>query len=142
MLRDKYPSATFFLLGYIANLVGVFSLIFVVMGIIPKNDYTYSYAFPFGLTIEIILFSFALANIINVLRKDNEEKQKKNIAQLLENQQLQTKVNRELEEKVRERTIELNQSLNELRATQDQLILKEKLASLGELTAGIAHEIQ
>jgi signal transduction histidine kinase len=34
------------------------------------------------------------------------------------------------------------QALTELRATQEQLIQKEKMASLGELTAGIAHEIQ
>ncbi|MBI1342057.1 MAG: hypothetical protein GC171_03875 [Terrimonas sp.] len=37
---------------------------------------------------------------------------------------------------------ELNQSLENLKATQHQLIQSEKMASLGELTAGIAHEIQ
>ncbi|MCC3155209.1 ATP-binding protein [Hymenobacter sp. BT770] len=37
---------------------------------------------------------------------------------------------------------QLDMSLTELRATQAQLIQKEKMASLGELTAGIAHEIQ
>ncbi|GAA4401107.1 hypothetical protein GCM10023187_14940 [Nibrella viscosa] len=36
----------------------------------------------------------------------------------------------------------LEQTLSELQTTQQQLIQKEKLASLGELTAGIAHEIQ
>lgn len=36
----------------------------------------------------------------------------------------------------------LNQTLVSLRATQSQLIQSEKMASLGELTAGIAHEIQ
>lgn len=36
----------------------------------------------------------------------------------------------------------LTNSLNELKATQEQLIQSEKMASLGELTAGIAHEIQ
>src|SRR3954447_11526512 len=36
----------------------------------------------------------------------------------------------------------LSNTLNELKATQNQLIQSEKMASLGELTAGIAHEIQ
>ena len=47
-----------------------------------------------------------------------------------------------LEEQVSTRTAELSQSLAELRATQQQLVQREKMASLGELTAGIAHEIQ
>jgi signal transduction histidine kinase len=55
----------------------------------------------------------------------------------------------QLENLVEERTYELVQqknelekALDELKATQNQLIHQEKLASLGELTAGIAHEIQ
>lgn len=48
----------------------------------------------------------------------------------------------ELEEKVKERTTALEKSLDELKATQKQLVQSEKMASLGELTAGIAHEIQ
>ncbi len=47
-----------------------------------------------------------------------------------------------LEVKVEERTNSLNTTLEHLKATQNQLIQSEKLASLGELTAGIAHEIQ
>ena len=45
-------------------------------------------------------------------------------------------------ESVETRTRELSQSLDDLRAAQDRLVQTEKLASLGQLTAGIAHEIK
>ena len=50
--------------------------------------------------------------------------------------------NAELEKLVEERTKDLKKSLSDLKETQAQLIQSEKMASLGELTAGIAHEIQ
>jgi two-component system NtrC family sensor kinase len=82
--------------------------------------------------------------------------QKRNIAkeELLreeeeKNRQLIAAQNAELERLVAERTAaltqqaeELRNALTELRSTQEQLIQAEKMASLGELTAGIAHEIQ
>jgi two-component system NtrC family sensor kinase len=45
-------------------------------------------------------------------------------------------------DEVKMRTKELSVSLDELRTTQDRLVQTEKLASLGQLTAGIAHEIK
>jgi signal transduction histidine kinase len=45
-------------------------------------------------------------------------------------------------EEVQERTRELSLSLEDLRTAQDRLVQTEKLASLGQLTAGIAHEIK
>lgn len=48
----------------------------------------------------------------------------------------------QLEEKVNLRTSQLEQSIINLKKTQAQLVQSEKMASLGELTAGIAHEIQ
>ena len=50
--------------------------------------------------------------------------------------------NTRLLKELRQRTTELSQSLDELRTAQDRLIQTEKLASLGQLTAGIAHEIK
>lgn len=50
--------------------------------------------------------------------------------------------NTRLFNEVQDRTRELAKSLDDLRAAQDRLIQTEKLASLGQLTAGIAHEIK
>jgi signal transduction histidine kinase len=50
--------------------------------------------------------------------------------------------NTRLLRELRQRTDDLSQSLDELRTAQDRLVQTEKLASLGQLTAGIAHEIK
>ncbi|MVM35892.1 histidine kinase [Spirosoma sp. HMF4905] len=95
-----------------------------------------------ALTISLLL-SQERAAINKLLRKqllDLETLSRKTIAQEQEKQQILTTQNERLEQHLR--TTELNQSLTDLKATQAQLIQKEKLASLGELTAGIAHEIQ
>ena len=66
-----------------------------------------------------------------------------------EKQQILSQQNEILEKGVQERTadlehqkLELQNTLTELKSAQSQLVQKEKMASLGELTAGIAHEIQ
>jgi len=66
-----------------------------------------------------------------VISKDEIEKNEKKIM----------KLNEDLERRVEERTLELNDSIEKLNNTRDQLIQSEKMASLGALVAGIAHEI-
>jgi signal transduction histidine kinase len=51
------------------------------------------------------------------------------------------KLNSNLETIVGQRTQELEVTLNELKNTQDQMVLNEKMSALGQLVAGIAHEL-
>ena len=86
---------------------------------------------------------FALdAELLLVQLREVEHLSAQTLAQEQDKQALLAAQNDTLEHQVHERTGELQRSLAELRATQAQLIQKEKMASLGELTAGIAHEIQ
>ena len=82
------------------------------------------------------------------VQKQNKREKIRRQKDELERQILEDKKN-SLEHQVAERTAELTQqkealekTVLELKNTQNQLIQSEKLASLGELTAGIAHEIQ
>ncbi|RSK48417.1 ATP-binding protein [Hymenobacter rigui] len=71
--------------------------------------------------------------------REAEEKERREIA--AQNAQLERLV-AERTSSLTQQTEELQHALEELKTTQAQLIQAEKMASLGELTAGIAHEIQ
>ena len=101
-----------------------------------------------GSALEAIFLSFALASRINILKREKEASQAETLRGLQENERIVREQNVILEQKVNERTHELNDSYRELNATledlkqaQTQLVESEKMASLGQLTAGIAHEI-
>ena len=70
--------------------------------------------------------------IIGLLRDISERKKA---------EKLLAEYNRTLEQQVTERTQELSETLAHLQATQEELIQSEKMAALGQLIAGVAHEI-
>lgn len=131
------------------------SFLFIGMMIFILKDYEiirYSifstYSVQFASVLEVLLLSFALADRINFFKNQNELAQKQALLVLKENERLVREQNIELEQKVNERTTELqntNSSLNvaltNLKDAQSQLVDAEKMAALGQLTAGIAHEI-
>lgn len=125
-LRKKIPSSGYYLLAYSFFVLGIIIMTLMYAGIIPNTAFTADYSMPLGLTLQMVFFSFALANKINILQDDNKKKTEEIILQLKKNERLQTKVNRELEQKVRERTVDLKEKNNELiveKKKSDNLLL-------------------
>ncbi|MBB2151324.1 sensor histidine kinase [Pedobacter gandavensis] len=145
--RKKYRPALYFTISWSCFLIGVIIFILKDVGILSYTFLTNN-AILIGSGLEAVLLSFALADKINIFKKEKEESQSEALRILTENEKLVREQNVLLEIKVKERTealeninTSLNDALSNLKETQSQLVDSEKMASLGQLTAGIAHEI-
>ncbi len=107
-----------------------------------------NFAMPVGSIVEVVLLSLALADRINQFKRQSAKAREEQLRVSQLNEQITREQNEVLERNVRERTEELEErndrlraALEELKLAQDQLVQSEKLASIGQLTAGIAHEL-
>jgi signal transduction histidine kinase len=146
-IKGGYRPAKYYLIAWLFFLLGVTLYALRNLGLIPFNSFT-NYAMPIGSAFEAILLSLALADRINILKREKEASQAQAILMMEENQRLIHEQNAFLEKEVEARTREitstnhdLEKTLANLQLTQKQLVESEKLASLGQMTAGIAHEI-
>ena len=142
-----FRSAYFYLIAWSALIISLIVLVLRNLNVLPYNNFT-AYIIYIGSGIEITLLSVALADKINILSKETAMSQAQALQASQENEKLIREQNVELEKRVAERTEELqstnhqlNHTLNDLKDAQTQLVEAEKMASLGQLTAGIAHEI-
>jgi signal transduction histidine kinase len=165
---QKNQNAKFFVLGWFWIFSAMTIYMLVLNGVIPYNYITRNINF-IGCALECLMFSWALANRINILQQQAHEAQQQTIAEIEKNAKLIAEQKDILEIKVIERTrdllnseeelkqnleeltvtqevletqkLNLEYALDELQNTQTQLIQSEKMASLGQLVASVAHEI-
>ncbi|MGI4749442.1 MAG: sensor histidine kinase [Janthinobacterium lividum] len=148
ILLKGYRPAKFFLISWSGFIFCVIIYVLKDFDILfPYNNITSS-ALLIGSAFEAILLSFALADKINIYKKEKEQSQAQALFTSEENRRIISEQNVTLERNVKERTNELlitnknlNKTLTDLKEAQMQLVEAEKMASLGQLTAGIAHEI-
>jgi two-component system NtrC family sensor kinase len=147
IISKGYKPALFYAISWILFLTGLIIFSLRNFDFIPANSFT-NYILYIGSAIETVLLSIALADKINVLKKEKDQSHAEALKQARRNQKLVNEQNILLEKEVSKRTAELqsvndhlSEALNNLKDTQTQLVEAEKMASLGQLTAGIAHEI-
>ena len=146
-MRKGYSPAKYFLLAFSIFIVAVVVFVMKDAGVIPYNAWTF-FALPLGSAIEMVLLSLALASRINQLKKESAHAREEQLRISQINERMVREQNTKLEERVRDRTADLEEvnanmrtTLEELQSAQQQLVQSEKLASIGQLTAGIAHEL-
>lgn len=142
----------YFLYNYFRNKISVAYLLTILMVIVLtiisiSSEYTAIETLSIYKEYKLIIWPLAITAVFTIGIGASNQLKKENISEAKHEEDLKRKA--ELELLVEERTLELQtqkadleKTLAELEATQSQLIQAEKMASLGELTAGIAHEIQ
>jgi len=132
--RKGYASARFYLLAWGVLLSGIIFFILGDAGVIDTRSMNID-GLQLGSAGEALLLSFALADRINIYKKEKNDAQHKTIEALTENDKLVREQNVVLEQKVKERTEELKES-------QQQLLKSEKIAAYGTMALRVAHEIK
>jgi signal transduction histidine kinase len=164
-INTVHALISFFTMGYLGYATGkrgnrlgyYFALAYFIYFLLVLSEATYIQigkpAYFFELShvslatlIEAFILSFLLSKRFEFEKEETEKERRRVQAQLLEktleNERIVREQNATLEKRVEERTMDLKNTLKELQSAQAQLIQAEKMASLGELTAGVAHEIQ
>lgn len=114
--RDGYKPARFFVIAYGFLFAGFFLRTMVYFNLLKFTTLSH-YSLHFSFVLEMLFLTMALGDRVRILKDNRDRALRKIISQHEANMQLQDKVNRELEDKVKERTAELDQKNQELENT-------------------------
>ncbi|MBX2843321.1 MAG: hypothetical protein KTR26_16235 [Flammeovirgaceae bacterium] len=150
--RMGHRSSRFFVIGYSFTLLGVISLILRRYGFTVSDNILFVYSLDIGFIVEIVLFSLAQADRFKIVKNEKEIAQQKTIEQLKENERIKDRINKEIEQKVIERTLEIeenkkiielkNKALNEANGKlhSQTLELKQKKAEIEKINSSLNNE--
>ncbi|WP_020531753.1 7TM diverse intracellular signaling domain-containing protein [Flexithrix dorotheae] len=150
--RMGHRSSRFFVIGYSFTLLGVISLILRRYGLTVSDNILFVYSLDIGFVIEIVLFSLAQADRFKMVKNEKELAQQKTIEQLKENERIKDRINKEIEQKVIERTLEIeenkktielkNQALNEIndKLKNQTIELQQKKAEIEKINSNLNDE--
>jgi len=120
LYQADFKPARFFIIGNSVILISFIVYFLRIKGWIFSNIYTV-YLFNFGFVFESVVLSISVADKVKNTKDKAELAQKEVINQLKVNEELQQKVNLELETKVQERTLELSEKTKALSAANQSL---------------------
>lgn len=145
--KSRKASVIYFVIAWCILIAGSIVYLLYNFGILKYSTFT-NYSVQLSSAIEMTLLSLALASRINILEKEKENSRRTALRLARENTRIVKEQNLHLEEQVNKRTEELvlkndmlNETYEDLKRAQSKLVIAEKMSSLGQLTAGIAHEI-
>jgi hypothetical protein len=118
--RNGYQPARFFVIAYGILFVGFFLRTLVHFNVLPFTTISH-YSLHFSFVLEMLFLTMALGDRVRILKDNRDRALRRIIDQHEVNMRLQDKVNRELEQKVKERTLALDEKNGELQQTNATL---------------------
>lgn len=118
--RSGYRPARFFVIAYGILFAGFFIRAMVYFNILPFTTALH-YSLHFSFVLEMLFLTFAMGDRIRILKDMRDRALRRIIHQHEVNMQLKDKVNRELEQKVQERTQEINEKNHQLEESNHKL---------------------
>ena len=118
--RRGYKPARFFVVAYGILFLGFLMRALINWSVIPFNTFNY-YSLHIGFILEMLFLTFALSDRVRILKSNRDRALKRIVTQHEQNVKVINRINRGLEEKVEERTTDLNNKNLELEETNEQI---------------------